>query len=353
MNRQRKLDKTTSSEANSGCKDLAVGAVFPAATADAAAGRTSLPTQDLELAARLGLQFIVADADYFRSSGERDTFSGIREVSERIRLFIKVRVFPDSQPEQALEYASALRQSMSGNPLHWILETPHMDHPERVSCLNLLASGLREISGGESQLGLWFPCAVFVPDDPDSPWDVRVARKKTGEQLDAAASLEFSDFLVLVWEGVTTVRFSPFRPFSSWTRVRHIAPPDRSDAAFFVEALSMAASLRRPMMIVDRGAASPADAARQAAGRCACLGEFAAGAGGPDQHTLLGYCWDPFISHAGTPDATGRMGLVLADSSDGSRTPWPETFRWTAACRNAFSTALTKGNVREPATRYP
>lgn len=322
-------------------KDLAVGIRF--VDCDAEPGTYPMVTpEDLKLVTRLGFQFLVWDLDLEDLSTLETGYEAAQKCPVGLSLYAKIRILPNLPPERISEPLARLAGSSAHTRLQWLLDPGGTELADHVSVAEI-ADQLRAITPS-CPVGLWCPWAVFLPDDPESPWDTRAAQRAAAGQLDAVPDPESFDFLALVWQGRITLRFSPFRPLSGWHRIRHIHPPDPADAAFFIEALSMTAALRRPMLVVDSSPAPLRTIPQQAVGHCAGLGAFFRDTAGTA--SLLGYCWSPLLDPTDGGHAVGsRTGLVLLDPADGSRTPHPEAFRWTALCRQAFREALTKGTA--------
>ena len=341
MKRKQKSGSPPTQQTISDAINLAVG-VRLAETAQIPVTVTALRTEDMELASNLGFQFLILDMD-LTDQAAGDAWANMADTCPAsLTLYVKVRI-PQNIPPAWLpdDRLTPLARSFSHRDLHWILDPPHKTSPPFFS--EMLAERLRRITPS-SRVGLWFPCSVFVPDDPESPWDTRAARNAAAKQLAWVPDPELFDFLVLVWQGVVIMRFSPFRPFARWQRLRQVHPPDPADTAFFTEAVSMTAALRRPMLVVDSSSGPLRSISLQATGHCASLGTFFGETA--DTTSLLGYCWSPFLAPVNeTHSANGRTGLVMLDPKDGSRTPHPETFRWTATCRQAFREARMKGTA--------
>ena len=344
MSRKRKPDSALPRDTAPDVDPFAIGACLLGAPEKTPTEAVFRP-EDLDLAIGLGFQSLVVEMDFADMSSLESFARSASGHRSRLDLYVKVRIPPDFPPGGLSEKFIGGARILEDIGPRWILDLPGGTAHPAFRALDALVDRTRETLPS-GKIGLWLSCIVAVPDDPDSPWDTRVARAVTAETLAQVPDPAHLDFIVMAWQGSVTLRFSPFRPFARWRRVWRIQPPDARDTAYFAEGLSMVAALRRPILVVDRHP-GPLDAAwPQAMAHCACLGAFAGETA--QVENLLGYCWDPFLVPAnGNTPGPSAAGLVLLDTADGSRTPYPETFGWVAACRRAFHETRKKEPHRD------
>jgi beta-glucosidase len=163
------------------------------------------------------------------------------------------------------------------------------------------------------------------PEDPYSPWDLRVARalerRERSDMLDAMAV--HCDFIGVSFYGAGAIQFTPLRPGRGF--YKNTEPEDtQPDTALLQEVLAEAAAYAKPIYITGNGLSTENDDARCAflLDQLAALGDAIA-AGIPLQgyfhHALLdGFEWEKGY--------TARYGLVHVDRTTLARTPNPSAY---------------------------
>ncbi len=178
--------------------------------------------------------------------------------------------------------------------------------------------------------GHWLSVARQVPEDPNSPWDLRAARGMGGtstirfqEEMGRLGGDEMMpDFVIASDLETRTIRFSPFRPSTGFAR--QIAPPEPIPPTRFADLFKNLLPPDCPVYFHFQGSAAREDADRAAFLLDNLHGAAQARADGV--HLRGCFCGPLLDGFEWTDGYTKRRGLVHVSRETLSRTPNPSAF---------------------------
>lgn len=354
------------------------GRIADGSTSERAADFLNRYTDDLHLAKKLGLNALLISLSWARIEPEQDVFDEAaldryRDMLDQMHHSGLTPVCalqegayplwfteqggwgnPDALPHFS-EYCNRVAERLGQHCGHWIpliepefwlrmsLESrlcpaPASVRPVRSRQAFCAAFSIAHTAlcgrNPKTQVGISLRARNLLPEDPDSAWDLRTARRLEITSNHALlrflygnASAPRPDFIGISYYGEEKIRFTPWRPrmgFARCGRELRGDAPEYSKPAGLERILREMATYETPLLITGNGIATSTDEAR-----CAFLLDHVHAVQlALEQGTkIMGYFHRSLLdSWEWSEGFTRQFGLVHVDRHTLARTPQPSAF---------------------------